>query len=71
MYTTPPKHAPVIYMCVSFPSSRAAVQATAAASAVSVKRKNNKMTLEKAFVGDILLKFRHYPKLGESSGKML
>lgn len=49
--------------------SRAAAQATAGASGASAKKKVAPKR-EKEFAGDILLKFRHLPKVAES-GKCL
>ena len=45
--------------------SRAAAQATAANSGVSAKKKSARK-LDAVFAGDILLKFKHSPKVAES-----
>ena len=45
--------------------SRAAAQATSATSGVSAKKKSA-TKLDAVFAGDILLKFKHSPKVAES-----
>ena len=55
----------VVIVVYVFHSSRAAVQATTASSNISKKKTSKKGTRD--WAGDILLKFRHSPKIAESN----